>query len=160
MHRGGCRRAFLLHDRELYGRGLATAVRRAAARLGMRVAGFMGIRARARSYARLARGIRRSRARCVMFGGITANNAVRLFRDLARGVPRARLFAGDGVAESAFTDPREGGVPRRVGRRVRLTVSTLPPGAYGRAGRRFFASYRGPTATALRIPMPSSATRR
>jgi branched-chain amino acid transport system substrate-binding protein len=78
---------------------------------------------------------------CVAYGGITANNAVRLFRDLARGLPRARFFGSDGIAEAGFADPREGGVPAKVGRRVLVTVGTLAPFAYPAAGQDFFRRY-------------------
>jgi branched-chain amino acid transport system substrate-binding protein len=73
--------------------------------------------------------------------GITANGAVRLFRDLATAMPRARLFGTDGIAGSGFADPRQGGVPARVGRRVVVTVATLSPDAMPEAGRAMLQRY-------------------
>ena len=101
----------------------------------------MPIRRNASGYRKLARQLRARRANCVAYGGITVNNAVRLFRDLARGLPRARLFGSDGIAESGFSDPREGGVPAKVGRRVLVTVATLAPSAYPAQGQDFFRRY-------------------
>jgi branched-chain amino acid transport system substrate-binding protein len=141
MKRRGCRRVFVLHDGEAYGRGMAVSVRRYARRRGLRVVGFRYAKPSNPRYVRLARRIRRERAGCVAYGGITANNAVQIFKNVARGVPRAKLFAGDGVAESAFADPREGGLPAGVARRVRVTVAILAPDAYPRRGRRFFARF-------------------
>ena len=68
---------------------------------------------------------------------ITANGAVGLFRALGRALPRARFFGSDGIAESGFTSR----VPRRVGRRMLLTVVTIAPSAYPPAGQDFYRRY-------------------
>ncbi|NUT57028.1 MAG: branched-chain amino acid ABC transporter substrate-binding protein, partial [Thermoleophilia bacterium] len=136
-----CRRVALVDDGEVYGRAITIWTRRHALRLGLKVVARRTIDRRARGYRKLARQLRARRANCVAYGGITANNAVRLFRDLARGLPRARLFGSDGIAESGFSDPREGGVPAKVGRRVLVTVGTLAPFAYPAQGQDFFRRY-------------------
>jgi branched-chain amino acid transport system substrate-binding protein len=149
MRDRGCVRVAALHDGEIYGAGVGTLVRRHARRLGLRVSHAARINPRGRHFRRLARRVRRSGAQCVVFTGITANGAVRLFRDLARILPRAQLFGSDGIAESGFADPREGGVPPRVGRRVLVVVQTLAPEALPEAGRallsRYAARYGDPT---------------
>jgi branched-chain amino acid transport system substrate-binding protein len=136
-----CRRVALLDDGEIYGRGVTTWTRRHALRIGLEVVARRTIDRNASGYRKLARRLRARRANCVAYGGITANNAVRLFRDLARGLPRARLFGSDGIAESGFSDPHEGGVPAKVGRRVLVTVGTLAPFAYPAQGQDFFRRY-------------------
>jgi branched-chain amino acid transport system substrate-binding protein len=141
MRDRGCRRVAFLHDGEIYGGGVSVLARRSARRLGLRIVRSRQIDPRRPGYRRLARRVRRSRPRCVEFTGVTANGAVKLFRALARALPRAQLFGSDGIAESGFTDRREGGVPPRVGRRVVVTVSTLAPHAYADAGRAFFQRY-------------------
>jgi branched-chain amino acid transport system substrate-binding protein len=145
MRDRGCRRIAILNDGEVFGAGMGELVRRSARRLDLRTVHASRIRVRARRHRGLARRVRRSRARCVAYTGITANGAVRLFRDIARAMPRAKLFGTDGIAESGFADPREGGVPARVGRRVVVTVATLSPDAMPEAGRamlqRFAARY-------------------
>jgi branched-chain amino acid transport system substrate-binding protein len=141
MRDRGCRRIAVLNDGEVFGAGVGVLLRRSARRLGLRVVHTSRINVRARTHRGLARRVRRSGARCVAYSGITANGAVRLFRDLARVLPRARLFGTDGIAESGFTDPREGGVPRRVGRRVVVTVATRAPEALPRAGQEMLQRY-------------------
>ena len=141
MRDRGCRRIAILNDGEVFGAGMGQLVRRSASRLGLRVAHMSRIRVRARRHRGLARRVRRSGARCVAYTGITANGAVRLFRDIARAMPRAKLFGTDGIAESGFADPREGGVPARVGRRVVVTVATLSPDAMPEAGRAMLQRY-------------------
>jgi branched-chain amino acid transport system substrate-binding protein len=141
MRDRGCRRVAILNDGEVFGAGMGVLVRRNARRLGLRVVHASRIRVRARRHRGLARRVRRTGARCVTYAGITANGAVRLFRDLARAMPRAKLFGSDGIAESGFADPREGGVPARVGRRVVMTVATLSPQAMPEAGRAMLQRY-------------------
>ena len=116
----------MLTDGEVYGAGLGALVRRTAGRLGLRIVHSSRIPVRSRRFVALARRVRRSRARCVAFTGITANGAVALLQSLARAPPRARLFSGDGIAETGFTDPREGGVGPRVARRSRHRFDAGP----------------------------------
>jgi branched-chain amino acid transport system substrate-binding protein len=141
MRDRGCRRVAVLTDGEVYGAGLGSIVRRTARRIGVRVVHASRIPVRSRRFVPVARRVRQSRPRCVAYTGITANGAVDLFRTLARALPRARLFGGDGIAESGFTDPREGGVPPRVGRRVLVTVATRAPDALPEAGRAMLQRY-------------------
>ena len=54
-------------------------------------------------------------ADCFVCSGITANGAVQLFKDVAAAIPDAKLYGPDGVAESGFADPAEGGIPADVG---------------------------------------------
>jgi branched-chain amino acid transport system substrate-binding protein len=142
MQQRGCSRVAAFHDGELYGRGVGHWVRLSAERLGMRIVLARRIRPSAPNYRRKARAARGARADCTAFTGITANNAVRLFNDLGRALPRAKLFGSDGLAESGFADPREGGVAPRVARRVFLSVGTLAPSALPPAGRAVLAQYR------------------
>jgi branched-chain amino acid transport system substrate-binding protein len=141
MRDRGCRRVAVLHDGEVYGGGVGTLVRRTARRIGMRVVHTSRIRTRRGVRRGIARRVKRSRAHCVAYTGITANGAVPVFRKLARALPRARLFGSDGIAESGFADPREGGVPGRVGQRVLLTVATVAPSALPAAGQAMLQRY-------------------
>jgi branched-chain amino acid transport system substrate-binding protein len=143
MRDRACGRVAILNDGEVYGAGVGELVRRAARRLGPRVVhASRTTRGRSgRLRAGIAQRVRRSRARCVAYTGITANGAVPLFRRLARALPQARLFGSDGIAESGFADPREGGVPARVGRRVVVTVATLAPNAMPESARAMLQRY-------------------
>jgi branched-chain amino acid transport system substrate-binding protein len=141
MRERGCRRIAMLDDGEVFGAGVAELVHRSARRLGARVVLSVRFQGRAEGNRVVVRYVRRSGARCVAFAGITANGAVPLFRNLARAMPRAKLFGTDGIAESGFTDPREGGVPARVGRRVLVTLATLSPDAMPEAGRAMLQRY-------------------
>jgi branched-chain amino acid transport system substrate-binding protein len=131
MRRAGCRRAALLDDHELYGAGIAGSAARgvtAVARLHV---------ARRAHYTALARTLRRKRVDCVLFGGVTANGAVALFRDVGRALPHAKLFGADGIADAAFARH----IPRGVARRTLITAPTLAPADYPAAGQRVIDAY-------------------
>lgn len=142
MQQQSCQRVFLLNDGELYGSGLARNVLNAAEGLDLEVVDNQAIDPRAFNYSGLAEDIAAQDTDCVVFAGITPNNAVQLFRDLADGVPQAKLFGSDGVAESAFANSSEGGIPAAVAERTFVTAPTLSPEHYGPLGQQFFADYR------------------
>jgi branched-chain amino acid transport system substrate-binding protein len=125
----GVRRLYVVHDGEVYGRGLARLAARAARGRGIEVVRLR--RLGGRNAGSIAREARRRRADGVFYGGITANGAVRLWRALARVRRLRALVGGDGVAEHGFTSR----IPRRAARRTRLTISTLHPDAYPPSGR-------------------------
>jgi branched-chain amino acid transport system substrate-binding protein len=120
MRDRGCKQIVSVTDREVYGRGVGTLVRQDAARLGLQVVRTVRIGQRTRSFGRI-RG-----ADCVVYTGVTANGAVRMFRSVGGRLRSAQLFASDGVAESDFT----GRLPASIARRVTVTVATLAPDAY------------------------------
>ena len=95
-------------------------MRRAVARLGMKVAGTTRIRRSTRRFGSI-------KGDCVAYTGITANGAARMFNHVSR---KAKLFASDGVAESGFTAH----VSASVAKRMTVTVSTLAPDAYPAGG--------------------------
>jgi branched-chain amino acid transport system substrate-binding protein len=119
MRDRGCTRVAAVHDNEVYGAGMNRDFRAAAQRLGLPIVANRAIGRRTRSF----RSITRARPDCVVYTGITANGAVRLFRSVGRG---RQMFGSDGVAESGFTRR----LPRSVARRTLVSVATLAPEAY------------------------------
>ena len=80
-------------------------------------------------------------ADCMVYAGITANNAVQLFKDFSAAMPDGKLYGPDGIAESGFSDPKEGGIPADVGSKVKVAIAALPPDEYGPEGQKFFKDY-------------------
>jgi branched-chain amino acid transport system substrate-binding protein len=79
----GVRRLYVLHDRDLYGFGIAASVRQAARKLGLRVVGFDGWDPHAHSYAALANRVARARPDGVFLGGsVDISNGPVVVRDL------------------------------------------------------------------------------
>src|SRR5689334_14694544 len=129
---GACTAIALVTDREVYGRGVGAWFRTYAKQLGLNVKASKSIR-RQRSYRGLARSLKG--ADCFVYTGITANGATRLFKDVGRALPKAKLFGSDGIAESGFSRH----ISRSVARRVLVSVATLAPAAYPAAGQAVLA---------------------
>jgi len=119
MRDRGCTKAGLVHDGEVYGRGMNADLKATLARLGVRVVTSRKITRKAPA------AVRRAGADCMAYTGVTANGAVRLFRSSA--LRKLKLFGSDGVAETGFV----GRLPRSVDRRTTITVATLTPSDYG-----------------------------
>ena len=76
----------------------------------------------------------------MVFSGITANNAVQVFKDFAAALPDAKLYGPDGVADSGFAGKEEG-IPAEVAERTKVTIATLSPDQYPPEGQEFFEQY-------------------
>lgn len=141
MKKDGCQKAFILNDKEVYGAGLAKNIELAADDQGLEIAGNEGIDPKAPNFRSQAATIKSAGADCFVFSGITANGAVQLYKDVSAAVPDAKLYGPDGVAESGFADPKEGGIPADVANKVKVSVATLSPDEYSAEGQKFFEDF-------------------
>jgi branched-chain amino acid transport system substrate-binding protein len=141
MKKDGCKTVYILNDKEVYGAGLSRNIESSAKAQGLEVAGNDGIDPKAPNFRSQATTIEDAGADCFVFSGITANGAVQLYKDVAAAVPDAKLYGPDGVAESGFADPKEGGIPADVASRVKVTVATLSPDQYPPEGQKFFDDF-------------------
>ena len=137
----GCGSAYILNDKEVYGAGLARNVEIAAKQQRLEIKGDDGIDKNAANYRSVASRIARTEADCFVYTGITANNAVQIFKDMASALPNAKMFGPEGIGESGFFDSKEGGIPPAVARRVLLTIPGLAPENYPPAGLDFLKAY-------------------
>jgi branched-chain amino acid transport system substrate-binding protein len=141
MKQDGCQNAYILNDKEVYGAGLARNIEMSAQEQGLEILANEGIDPKAPNFRSLAAKMKGDGADCFVFGGITANGAVQLYKDVLAASPDIKLYGPDGVAETGFTDPGEGGIPANVQQRVKLTVATLDPSEYPPDGQKFFRDY-------------------
>jgi len=141
MQEDGCQNAYILNDKEVYGAGLARNIESAAETIGLEILGNEGIDPKAPNFRSLASKLKSEGTDCFVFSGITANGAVQLYKDVAAALPDAKLYGPDGVAESGFADPKEGGIPADVAERTKVTVATLAPNQYPPEGKRFFSEF-------------------
>jgi branched-chain amino acid transport system substrate-binding protein len=141
MSEDGCGNAYILNDKEVYGAGLARNIESAAQDVGLEVLANEGIDPKAPNFRSQASTMSSEGAECFVFSGITANGAVQLYKDVAAALPDAQLYGPDGVAESGFSDPAEGGIPANVASRVKVTVATLSPDEYPPEGQKFFDDF-------------------
>ena len=141
MKRDRCMNLAMANDKEVYGAGLARNIEIAAKSQDLNIIFNQGIDPKAPNYRSLASKAKTDRADCFVFAGITSNNGVQIYKDFSAALPRAKLYGPDGVAETGFTDPKEGGIPASVAKKVKLTVATLSPESYGATGKKFFAAF-------------------
>jgi branched-chain amino acid transport system substrate-binding protein len=135
----GVTRLFLLHDGDPYGFGIAANVRRAATKLGIPIAGFERWNPRARTYAALARRVRRAGADGVFIGGsVDVSNGAALVKDLRSTLgERFHILAPDGFTPIASFVRRTG--PAAEGTTVSIT--SAPPERLSGKGARFVAEF-------------------
>ena len=138
MKDNGCSSVYITHDNEVYGEGLAKQLQMIAPTKGVEVKGFDGIEKTAPNYRSLAGGVVSSGASCFYFGGITANNAVQLYKDMNAANPDMKLFGPDGVGDADFTENLTPGIEKQL----YVTLPTLPPEQYPPAGQEVFKEIR------------------
>jgi branched-chain amino acid transport system substrate-binding protein len=102
----GATNVYVLDDTELYGHGIAQVFADTAGKIGLGIAGGPeGIDSKASDYRALATKIRGTGADMVYYGGITQNNAAKLFKDLRAVLGNdIKLMGPDGINEQAFID--------------------------------------------------------
>ena len=131
MGDNGCSSVYITHDKEVYGQGLAKQVQSAAPEKGVKVAGFGAIEVTSANYRSLAGAVQASGADCFYFGGISANNAAQLYKDIHASDPAMKLYGPDGIGDTDFTDNVEPDVEAQM----YVTLPTLPPDQYPPAGQ-------------------------
>jgi branched-chain amino acid transport system substrate-binding protein len=137
----GCASAYILNDKEVYGAGLARNVELSAEKIGLEIKGNDGIDKNAANYRALASKIKGTGAECFIYSGITANNAVQIFKDMAVALPQGALLGPEGVGETGFFDPADGGLQPDVASRVLITIPGVAPEEYPPAGKEFLKRY-------------------
>jgi branched-chain amino acid transport system substrate-binding protein len=131
MKEDGCKSVHIFNDKTTYGAGLARNVEAAAKEVGLTVEGNDGTDRNSANYRSLAAQIE---ADCFVGSGVTGENYVQVFKDVAAACPDCKLYGPDGVAEAAFTDSKEGGIPADIAARTKVTVATLSPEEFEKQG--------------------------
>jgi branched-chain amino acid transport system substrate-binding protein len=142
MKSEGCTKVAVTNDKEVYGAGLARVIELSAEEQGLELTGNDAIDKNAANYRSLAQKAKSAGADCFVYAGITANNAVQLYKDFAAALgPDAKLFGPDGVAETGFVSEKDGGIPLDLNPRVKVTVATLAADQYPPEGQEFFKQF-------------------
>ena len=134
----GCTKTYILNDKEVYGKGIATQVSDSAKLVGLQIVGNDGIDTKAANFRTLAQKVKASGADCMFFGGITQNKGVQVFKDVNAVNPTMKLFGPDGVAESPFASK----LPVAVQKLTYITNPTLDPKLYPPAAQDFFKTFK------------------
>lgn len=134
--------AYVIHDREAYGRGLAAQFRTAAAAAGLRVVGFESIDRSARNQRELATRVRESGADLLYFAGVFGNGAGQLVRDVRRSGSEVAIMGPDGIFDDAFIEAAGDAADG-----VHATFGGVPPEKLTGTGQAFireFSERHGP----------------
>jgi branched-chain amino acid transport system substrate-binding protein len=141
MKEDGCTKVELTNDKEVYGAGLATNIEQAGDSQGVEIVANDAIDKNAANYRSLASKAKGAGVDCFVYSGITANNAVQLYKDFEAALPDAKLYGPDGVCEAGFASPKEGGIPANVAAKFKCSVATLSVDEYPPEGQEFFKQF-------------------
>jgi len=118
----GCRKTYVLEDGEVDGADAAASFQLVAGSTGLKVVGDQLYDPKATSYVSLAQAVAQSGADCVMISALPESHAALLAEQLAAAMPNVRLFATDDLAQPAFTNAADGGIPAALDPRVVITA--------------------------------------
>jgi branched-chain amino acid transport system substrate-binding protein len=135
----GATRVYILHDKELYGKGIASIFDKTAQEIGMTVLGNEGIDPKASNYRSLATKIKATNPDLVYFGGLTQTNGGQIVKDLKMVGVKAKFMAPDGCYEQAFIDAA--GKENAEGN-VYVTFGGLPADKLTGKGALFYNKYK------------------
>jgi branched-chain amino acid transport system substrate-binding protein len=135
----GVKKVFILHDRELYGKGVADVFKRVCGKLGIQVVGYEGIDPKAANYRSLVTKIKSTDADMVYFGGTTQTNAGQIAKDIVAGGSKAKLMVPDGCREQALI---ESAGKDNLDGRTYVTFGGLPPSQLKGRGKDFYDNYK------------------
>ena len=125
MKTDGCTKVAVANDKDTYGAGLARIFDTDIKTTGVKLVSDTGIQKDAANFRAYASKIKAAGADCFFFSGVTANGAVQITKDVAAALPNAKLYGGDGICESGFTNPSKKGIPASIGKNFKCTVATL-----------------------------------
>jgi branched-chain amino acid transport system substrate-binding protein len=141
MKEDGCTKVALANDKDTYGQGLARLIEIQAPDVGVELTKDVGIDKTASNFRSVAADFKAQGADCFLFGGVTANGAVQLYKDVGAALPDAKLYGPDGVCESGFTSPAKKGIPADLGKRFVCSVATLDLQSYP-GGKEFIDAFK------------------
>ena len=147
MKQAGCTKVAVANDKEAYGSGLATLLGLEKGFYGVNIVSNTGIDPTAANFRTYASTIASQGANCFFFAGIVSNGAVQITTDVNAVIPAAKIFGGDGVCTSSYTEASQGGVPASIDPKIYCTVATQNLDAYP-GGKTFLTAYKAMYGTA------------
>lgn len=135
----GLKRVFIVHDRELYGKGLAGIFEKTAKQLGMTILGVEGIDTRAPNFRSLATKIRQLNPDLVFVGGVTQSDVGQVVKDLRNSGSKVKLMVPDGCFDSAFI---QSAGAQNVNGSTYATFGGVPPEQLTGRGQDFYVKYK------------------
>jgi branched-chain amino acid transport system substrate-binding protein len=141
MKQAGCTRVAVLDDGEEYGAGLAKLVEVQKSSYGVDVVSQSAVAPTTVAQLRVfVETTRAERPGCFLLAGVASSATVRMTKDVHLAVPTARIFAPAAMCTSAWTNPRDGGVPADIDPLIKCTEVTLSLSSYP-GGKAFRSAY-------------------
>ncbi len=147
MKQAGCTKVAVANDKEAYGTGLAALIELEKGNYGVNIVSNTGIDPTAPNFRSYAATVKGQGADCFFFAGIVSNGATQITKDVNAALPKAKIFGGDGVCTTSYTQAKGGGVPASIDPLIQCTVATLKLDAYP-GGKQFLAAYKAKYGTA------------
>lgn len=133
----GVRTVYILDDKELYGKGIASVFESECQRLGIKVLAREGIDGKAPDFRAVTAKVKISNADLVYYGGTIQNGAAKLVKDLRDSGARSQFMGPDSLKDTAFLqacgEASEG---------VLCTLGSLPPEQMNAQGQAWYRAYR------------------
>ncbi len=141
MHQAGCTKVAIASDNEAYGTDLARLMLLQKSFYGVDVVSDGAVNPQAASVHTYAETLKALHVDCVMFAGVASKGAVQVTKAVHLALPAAKMFGSQHMCTSAWTNPKDGGVPAAVDPLIECTAVTLNLTAYP-GGKRFLAAYK------------------
>jgi branched-chain amino acid transport system substrate-binding protein len=141
MKQAGCTKSAVVDDREPYGAGLARLIELEKRFYAANVVSTTEVDLNAAALRSYAARLRAERPDCLVLAATASRGAVQLARAVHSASPAAKIFAPGAMCTGSWTNPRDGGVPARLGRLIECTAVTRNLGAYP-GGKAFLTAYR------------------
>ena len=137
---GGCGSITIWHTDTADAGGLARSLQHAAAKVGLRVDGNVGIDPKAPDYRSQAAAVG---SPCFVFAGPSDSTGVRALKAVGTAHPSIRLYVygGDGANLAGYAAPATG-LPANISSRVEGAGATLDPARLNAEGKQFFDTYK------------------
>src|SRR5919202_761964 len=136
----GIKKAYILDDQELYGKGLADIFEASAKKQGIEVLGHEGIDPKASDYRALMTKIKAKSPELIYFGGTTQTNAGQLIKDMRNvgmTADKVKFMGPDGTFEKALID-----AAGKDAEGVYATFGGVPAKELTGVGKQWYESYK------------------
>jgi branched-chain amino acid transport system substrate-binding protein len=140
MRDAGCTRVAIASDDEAYGTGMARLIELQKTDYGIDVVSFGPINPAAQNFRSYAAMLKSVHVNCFLLAGVVSKGAVEVTKDVHLALPAAKIFGPQDMCTSAWTNPKDGGVPASVGPLIECTQVVESLAAYP-GGKAFLAAY-------------------